>query len=898
MKQNLRTYHILSRILCLGLIITCISIPQTLEAQNSGRRGKKFRSNGRSFRHEKREKKAQNVNCSSSPYRSYDGTCNNVNSVDKTEWGATDMPFRRVMPAAYGDKMNKMAGLNRPNPRSISNILMDQSTNIPSERDLSSFVFSWGQFLDHDIDLTPEGEDSQPIPMPDEETIMGLPIPFNRSAVMEGTGESVPREQINLITSWIDASNVYGSDEVRANWLRTFQDGKLKTSAGNLLPFNTTDGEYSSPIDMNAPSMAGDADGHVKVFVAGDVRANEQPGLTSLHTLFVREHNQICEQLKASGWRNDEQMYQMARKIVGGYIQAITYQEFLPAMGIQLNGYKRYDPKVKPNVSNLFATAAYRLGHSMVPDELLLLSDNCENVGEGSLSLMEGFFNPSHIQSYGIDPFLKGFSVQKQQEIDLKIIDNLRNFLFARPGAGHVFGLDLAALNIQRGRDHGLPSYQEIRKHFQGKSAKRFRDLTKNRELTKLLKEVYGRRGFKDIDVWVGLLAEDHAKDASVGPTLALIMQDQFERLRDGDYFYYENDPFFSLQQIYRIKQTQLSDIIRRNTELNDLQSNVFYAGPRCETLANAGTGRIGNYVWEDEDRDGKQDGDEEGVEDVLVTLKSCAGKVVATTRTDDDGKYEFRNLPQGLYYLVFTDLPEGTELTRANAHHAAENKDSDPYGQYGNRTRCFALYDGKRNYDIDAGIRKASDQTGFDIISSRLDLLNFKAETQEGRKVLLTWEAKGGFNADFILEKSIDAFNFQAIDQIGASQDGKQQTYTSLDEREMATVNYYRLKQADPNGQFFYSEVVIANFENDLLVEVYPNPVENQLYLGLQAGKDASWEVEIFDLAGRSVYKEAMALKEGKNDKVIEAAKWPQGTYMIRVSNTNTRYTQRFVKQ
>ena len=77
----------------------------------------------------------------------------------------------------------------------------------------------------------------------------------------------------------------------------------MKTSAGNYLAYNTTTGELADPIDVNAPSMANDGDHTTKTFVAGDVRAAEHPGILSLHTMFVREHNKICDRLISQGLR-------------------------------------------------------------------------------------------------------------------------------------------------------------------------------------------------------------------------------------------------------------------------------------------------------------------------------------------------------------------------------------------------------------------------------------------------------------------------------------------------------------------------------------------------------------------------------------------------------------------
>ena len=198
------------------------------------------------------------------------------------------------MPAAYAmtDYYNNMGGVGRLSPRAISNMVVSQTADTPSPRGLSSLVFTWGQFLDHDITLTPEGHmEYAPVVLPDNEPLFTSDIPFFRSEPRANTGVDNPRQQQNIITSWIDASMVYGSEQTRADWLRSFSQGKLKMSAGGFLPYNTIDGQMNSAIDIDAPSMAGDGGGTNVVYVAGDVRANEQPGLISLHTLFVREHN-------------------------------------------------------------------------------------------------------------------------------------------------------------------------------------------------------------------------------------------------------------------------------------------------------------------------------------------------------------------------------------------------------------------------------------------------------------------------------------------------------------------------------------------------------------------------------------------------------------------------------
>lgn len=555
------------------------SFSNYLDAQNNGPGGSRRdgRVNGRRISIQPRLQ-IDTSQCSTIKFRTIDGTCNNLSSGRRMEYGSTDIELRRATSSFYSssDPFNAMAGENRPSPRAISNIVVGQSRPLFSQQNLSSLVFTWGQFLDHDISLTPEGHtEFVPIPLPINEPLFGMDIPFLRSEVFMGTGQTGPRQQINLITSWIDGSMVYGSEIDRAQWLRTHDEGKLKVSNGNLLPFNTVDGEYGSAIDTTAPSMAG-ADPNGKMWVAGDVRAGEQVGLTCLHTLFVREHNRICSELVSGGMNNDEEIYQEARKIVVALIQKISFKEFLPALGIELKPYNGYNNRIRPDISNEFATAAYRLGHTMVTGGVGLLDPNCQSTPDSLVSLIEAYFNPEVIRNHGIDTYLKGLTVEVQAEVDPFIVDELRNFLFSDPNQSPlVAGLDLAAANIQRGRDHGLPDYNSLRAHYLGRGVRDFNDISRDSLFSAKLAQAY-QGNIHDIDAWIGLLCEDHVNGTSLGPTLHAILEDQFERLRDGDRFFYEN--YLSRRELSEIDHTRLSDVIERNTLLNDLAQEVMFA--------------------------------------------------------------------------------------------------------------------------------------------------------------------------------------------------------------------------------------------------------------------------------------------------------------------------------
>lgn len=515
--------------------------------------------------------------------RSFDGFKNNP---VHPEWGAAHFTINYQVPLAYADQISEPSGSDRPNPRMVSNLLFSQERLLDDVRSLSAFTWAWGQFIDHDITLT---EDH-----PDEEFDVSVPpgdrffdpagtgsvkIPLKRSDYdpVSGSDPSNPRRHINSISAFIDASAVYGSDLGRANWLRTFEDGKLKVSEGNMPPFNTVDGEYDSDIDVDAPGMAMPIPFVQKFYVCGDVRANENPCLLSMHTLFVREHNRQCDKIKAKhpDW-DDETIYQHARRLVGGIMQAIVYEEWLPALGVHLPAYDGYKIDVNAQILNVFSAAAYRYGHTTITPVLKRMDDQGFPIPQGDIDLRYAFFNPNATREVnGIDPFLSGMAYVTQQELDLSVIDDLRNFLFGRPGAG---GLDLVSLNIQRGRDRGLPSLNDVRVAFGLEPYKDFNAMNPDPAISNKMRECYG--SMDKVDPWVGMLSEEHMPDALFGPTAMAIIVEQFLRFRDGDRFYFECDPNIGYAEKAAIKNTRLSDVIRRNTAIERLQDEVFKVEP------------------------------------------------------------------------------------------------------------------------------------------------------------------------------------------------------------------------------------------------------------------------------------------------------------------------------
>ncbi len=494
-------------------------------------------------------------------FRSIDGSNNNLADPAMNQ---TDTDFVRVGPAHFADGFNEMT--TGPNPREISNIVVaqaDAGEDGPHLMDdngvaLSGMMYAWGQFIDHDLDLQQPGtttDISITVPADDEFLEPGSTIPLTRVAIDPATGvEGHPATAINTVTGWFDGSQIYGSDAATAASLRT-ADGHMKMSAGDNLPvINTEQG---------------------KVFAAGDARAQENPDLTALQVLFVREHNFQVDQLHKEhpNWSGDK-LYETAKAITTAEMVNITYNEFLPhLLGTDaIAPYHGYDPTVDARISEEFAGAAYRFGHSIVSDEISATS----NIGAvtSEQTLAESFFeSTSSFKATGADGLLRHLAGDLANPLDAHLVDGLRNLLVDPPA-----GIDLAAINIQRGHDLGLGSLNQTREALGLTPYTSFDQVSSDPATAAALKQAYGN--VDAIDLWTGGLAEDHAPGGVIGSTFGKIIDDQFTSLRDGDRFYFENQKF-DTQTLNEIKGTTLSDLILRDTDTTAMQSDAFVATER-----------------------------------------------------------------------------------------------------------------------------------------------------------------------------------------------------------------------------------------------------------------------------------------------------------------------------
>ncbi|KAM9208871.1 myeloperoxidase [Dugong dugon] len=543
-------------------------------------------------------------------YRTITGKCNNRRSPTL---GASNRPFVRWLPAEYEDGFSlpygwtpgvKRGGFPVPLTRAVSNeIVRFPTEQLTPDPQRSLLFMQWGQLLDHDLDFTPEpaarvsfvtGLNCEtsclqqppcfPLKIPPNDPRIKNQhdcIPFFRSCPACPGSNITIRNQINALTSFVDASMVYGSEDPLARDLRnlTSQLGLLKVNdrfrdnGRALLPF---DNLHDDPCLLTNRSV------RIPCFLAGDSRSSEMPELTSMHTLLVREHNRLATQLKFLNphW-NGEQLYQEARKIVGAMVQIITYRDYLPlvlggkAMRKYLPQYVRYNDSVDPRISNVF-TNAFRYGHTLIQPFMFRLDNRYQLISRVPLS--EVFFASWRVVlEGGIDPILRGLMATpaKLNRQNAIVVDELRDRLFKQVMR---IGLDLPALNMQRSRDHGLPGYNAWRRFCglpQPNTVGELGTVMKNLTLAQKLMDLYGTPN--NIDIWMGGVAEPLQPDGRVGPLLACLIGTQFRKLRDGDRFWWENNGVFSTQQRQALAKISLPRIICDNTGITTVSKNNIF---------------------------------------------------------------------------------------------------------------------------------------------------------------------------------------------------------------------------------------------------------------------------------------------------------------------------------
>uniref|UniRef100_A0A2K5DHK0 Thyroid peroxidase n=1 Tax=Aotus nancymaae TaxID=37293 RepID=A0A2K5DHK0_AOTNA len=534
--------------------------------------------------------------CLANKYRLITGACNNR---DHPSWGAANTALARWLPPVYEDGFSQPRGWNPgflhhgfplPPVREVTRQVIQVSNEVVTDDDhYSDLLIAWGQYIDHDIAFTPQstskaafagGADCQvtcenqnpcfPIQLREEARPAAGPacLPFYRSAAACGTGEpgapflgnlseAPPRQQVNGLTSFLDASTVYGGSPGLERQLRnwTSAEGLLRVHARHrdsgraYLPFGATRGPAACSRPDPAPGSPGPLRG--------------APALNA-------------------HWSADA-VYQEARKVVGALHQIVTLRDYVPkilgpeAFRQYVGPYEGYDPTANPTVSNVFSTAAFRFGHATIhPRVRRLDADFQEHPDLPALWLHEAFFSPwTLLRGGGLDPLVRGLLARpaKLQLQDQLMNEELTERLF-------MLTLDLASINLQRGRDHGLPGYNAWREFCGLPRLETAADLRVAIASRSVAAKILGLYKHPDnIDVWLGGLAENFLPGARTGPLFACLIGKQMKALRDGDWFWWENSHVFTDAQRRELEKHSLSRVICDNTGLTRVPVDAFQVG-------------------------------------------------------------------------------------------------------------------------------------------------------------------------------------------------------------------------------------------------------------------------------------------------------------------------------
>ncbi len=644
----------------------------------------------------------------------------------------TDARYGEYNPATGNRDINPIFdGLD---PREISNILGEQEAGLAKSAVNANILFmAFGQYFDHGLDFLPKSAVNGMIEIGGPGMSRGPgsdnPADLTRAKVDYIDANGVPQHE-NMTSPFVDQNQAYGSHELVGQFLREsdgeqgygmrllqgepdpsdpdftllptlrdvilhhweantiFRDPGLP---GGAVAFQTA---YAGLVDGTGAidaamvrSLAGnflgsgqplllDANPFINLLdhrVAGDGRANENFALTSIHTIWARNHNFHVENLIDQGFVGTaEEVYQAAKMLNESDYQRVVFQEFADKLiggirsadgGNDNHGWDGYKDSVDSRISHEFASAVYRVGHSLIGQTLQVMGPDGNPI---EVPLFDAFLNPTNAPSaftgplppgyvpqpgyaqHGVAAIMEGTATQLAEEIDFNIVDAVRNDLVR-------INADLFAFNVARGWDVGLGTLNQVRAglaasnniyiaqavglagdlspytswdDFQARNGLSDTVITQFKEAypdlvlstaediaafvavnpdIELLDGPNGTKivkGIDRVDLWVGGLAEQHINGGMVGQTFWVVLHEQLDRLQEGDRFYYldrfENFDFYGTFG----EDTTFANIIARNTSLTGLDSSIFDAVNDAEEEEEDG---------EDNDDDGDADDDGDG---------------------------------------------------------------------------------------------------------------------------------------------------------------------------------------------------------------------------------------------------------------------------------------------
>uniref|UniRef100_A0A2S2NAX9 Peroxidase n=1 Tax=Schizaphis graminum TaxID=13262 RepID=A0A2S2NAX9_SCHGA len=384
------------------------------------------------------------------------------------------------------------------------------------------------------------------------------------------------------VSSFIDASILYGSDLKTSHSIRTFKNGKLRRQLG-------PNGKSYLPNVKKATELCNVTFDSTVCYVTGDPRVNIQPDMAVVTIVLMRLHNYLCDELKSlnPNW-NDERIYQEARRLLIAMHQHVTYNELVPViLGRDFSrenfllpltkGFDdSYDQYLNPTTITSFTAAAFRSLHSSIRGFIELVSEARKITSK--IRLSDYFFKPDIVQKQdNFDSFTRGLLTQKAQEVDKYFTKEISELAVRIPDRHQH--IDLTSVDLERGRDYGEPSYNKFRQLCGLSEAKTFDDLVDQIDKKDIdaLSKIYEH--VDDVDYYVGGLLEKTKPGSMLGHTFQCVVGEMFFRLKYGDRFYYEfgnQIGSFKLDQLNEIRKTTLGLIVCITSDINSVQKNMF----------------------------------------------------------------------------------------------------------------------------------------------------------------------------------------------------------------------------------------------------------------------------------------------------------------------------------
>ncbi|KAH0955585.1 hypothetical protein HN011_012119 [Eciton burchellii] len=537
--------------------------------------------------------------CQRSRYRTYDGSCNNLHNPS---WGLTNTRYGRLLQPRYSDGIRaptkSITGEDLPLARTVSYTMFHNIDK--NDKVWTLLSMQYGQVMAHDmglIDGTTQSKshrtrcctfDGQIIPeammmpqcfpmlVPHDDPVYSKflvrCLNFVRSLTDIDRGCSFPNkpaQQLNTVSHYLDLSLVYGSSDDVAASLRAGSGGRLNVDLKKSREFPPEASNKTAICDLVEESEP--------CYATGDTRGNQNPQLTILQIMFLREHNRIANYLtKLNPHWNDETTFQETRRIVIAEHQYISYYEWLPIiLGLAnifkykinydtVNHVNDYDETVNANVLNEHANAANRFFHTQVAGHLNLTTAHRFSFNE--LRLSDHFNRPGVIEkNNNLDDLAQGFSYQPQKRSDSYYDEEITQYLFRR---GRLFGSDLRATDIQRDRDHGIASYNDFREYCGLKRAHTFEDFADHISSSDIQKLSNLYASPDDVELAVGGALEKLVHNTLTGPTFLCILIKQFQITRVGDRYWFETgDPeiAFTLEQLTELRKSSISRLLCDN---------------------------------------------------------------------------------------------------------------------------------------------------------------------------------------------------------------------------------------------------------------------------------------------------------------------------------------------